>query len=339
MQTTVLLFTRLLGRTSYLILLLLLSFACTEEDEDDLVGNWVRRSDFEGVPRSNAVAFSIGDFAYVGLGFDGDEDLRDFWRYDPTLDFWTMVDSFPATARRAAVGFSVAGKGYVSTGFNGDLEEEFQDCWAFDPEAPAGSQWTRVADFPGTARYDAVAFTTENTAYVGSGFDDNWLKDFYRYNPATDSWAQVVSLGGSKRESATAFSLNGRHYVGTGRNNGIYEFDFWQYDPEISTWRRMEDLDEDDDYNIARHGAVSFTLGNLGYVATGSNGVNMSSVWAYDPALDEWEEKTAFEGISRTEAVSFVVNGRAFITTGRNGGARFDDLREFFPNEEFDEDD
>lgn len=50
----------------------------------DLVGNWVMLSDFDGIPRSDAVGFAIGSKGYLGTGFDGENDVRlnDFWEYD-----------------------------------------------------------------------------------------------------------------------------------------------------------------------------------------------------------------------------------------------------------------
>lgn len=314
-------------------------FSCTESSDEELVGNWIRRSDFEGVPRSNAVAFTIGNFAYVGLGYDGEDDLLDFWRYDPALDFWTIMDTFPGKSRRAAVAFSIGNLGYVGTGFNGDSEQSFADFWVFDPEATSGQQWKSIADFPGSARYSAVAFSSEGKGYVGTGFDNSWLKDFYEYDPTSDTWTQIVSLGGSKREDAIAFSIGNTHYVGTGRNNGAYEYDFWEYFPEEQTWNRKTDIDEEDEYEVARHDAVAFVLNEKGYIATGTNVSNLKTVWEYDPSTDVWEEKTPFEGSARADAVAFTVQGRAFVTTGRSGSVRFDDLREFKPNDASDEDD
>lgn len=324
-----------------LAIIMLVTTGCGlgDDNDDDLLGNWIRRSDFEGIPRSNAVSFTIGERAYVGLGYDGDDDLRDFWSYDAELDFWIRVDSFPGVARRAAVAFSIGDRGYVGTGYNGDLEVEYRDFWSFNPNAAAGAQWTRIADFPGSARFNAVAFADESRGYVGSGFDDNWLKDFYAYDPATGNWEQIVSIGGSKRESAVAFTIDGLHYVGTGRNNGTNEFDFWRYDPGQDRWEQRLDLDEEDDYDVARQGAVAFTLNGMGYVTTGASGFNNNGVWEYNPRDDTWEEKTAFEGSARAEAVAFVINGRAFVTTGRAGSNRYDDIREFRPEEEADEDD
>ena len=332
------------ARSWTLALILLLGVPCTfsscsDDEDDELIGNWVRRSDFEGTPRSDAVSFVIGDFAYVGLGYDGDEDLRDFWRYDARLDFWTRMDDFPGSARRAAVAFSTDERGYVGTGFDSDNDVEFRDFYAFDPAAASGSQWSVIADFPGSARYNAVAFAEADRGYVGSGYDGNWLKDFYAYDPATDSWEQIVSIGGSKREAAAVMSIDGRHYVVTGRNNNQNEFDAWAYDVTSASWEQLNDLDEDDDYNIARYGAVAFSMNGLGYVTTGTSGFNVSSTWEYSPTTDEWEEKSAFEGAARRDAVSFVVNGRAYVTTGASGSTRLDDLREFLPDDESDDDD
>ncbi|MEO0338522.1 MAG: kelch repeat-containing protein [Bacteroidota bacterium] len=317
----------------------LLTGCLNDDDDDDLLGNWIKRSDFEGVTRSGAVSFTLGDFAYVGLGYDGDDYLKDFWRYDPNSDFWQRVDDFPGLGRTAAVAFSVDGKGYVGTGFNGDLDEEFADFWSFAPNAPVGQMWERKADFQGSARYNAVAFALNGKGFVGTGYDGNYLKDFYQYLPENDSWEQIISIGGSKREAAISFVIDNKAYVGTGRSNGVYEFDFWSYDDGTGTWTRLLDIDEEDDYQIDRHGAVAFEMDGFGYVATGSTGATLNTVWEYNPGDDTWEEKTEIEGSRRLEAVAFTLQGRAFVTTGSNGSFRFDDIWEFFPLEEYDEDD
>jgi len=101
------------------------------------------------------------------------------------------------------------------------------------------------------------------------------------------------------------------------------------------------DLDEEDDYSIVRSNAVGFTIGTYGYIATGKGGIGggMNSVWEYDPSRDEWEEKTAFEGVVREGAISFYNGARAFLTTGKSGTLYLDDTAEFFPFQEEDEDD
>jgi hypothetical protein len=53
-----------------------------------LTGSWVESADFEGVTRNNAVAFNIGNVAYVGTGFTGTIRLTDFWSFDGST--WTQ---------------------------------------------------------------------------------------------------------------------------------------------------------------------------------------------------------------------------------------------------------
>lgn len=334
--------TRLYALLAWVILLLPLLTGCDlgSDDSDEKLGNWIRRSDFEGIPRSNAVSFTIGKYAYVGLGYNGSEDLRDFWRYDPDLDFWQKVDSFPGTPRRAAVAFSINNKGYIGTGYNSDLPtEELGDFWEFNPDGASGQQWTRKTDFMGTPRYNALGFSINGKGYIGTGYDGNWLKDFYEYDPDKDAWTQIVSLGGSKREEGAAFVINNKAYVTTGRNNGVYVYDLWEYDPSTGQWTQKVNINEEDNYTIYRNGAAAAGLSGLGYIISGYNGASLGTVWEYDPTADVWEEKTSLEGAVRTNTVSFVVNGRLFITTGNSGGTRLDDTWEFKPMDKYNEDD
>ena len=323
---------------------------CDDDDDEDLWGNWVKLGSFEGLPRTDAVAFIIGDYAYVGTGYNGEEDerLRDFWRYDPQYDTWEEVASLPkeAPARNGAVAFSAAGKGYVGTGYD-DNENKLKDFWEFDPDEGDAGTWTRIDDFPGTARYAAIAFGINDKGYVGTGYDDNRLKDFYQYDPATGQWTQKMSVGGSKRRDAVAFVLNNKGYIFMGVDNLDYVTDAWMYDPETDVWNELKEItsgtndDEsyDDDYSIVGTKAVAFTLDGYAYITTGGPGYAGNRTWEYDPETDLWEEKTNFEGSSRSDAVAFTVNGQAFVATGNSSGYYFDDVWTFYPDEEEDEND
>lgn len=311
--------------------------SCADDDDDDDTvedGNWVKRSSFEGVARSGAVAFVVGDKAYVGLGYDGDDYLTDFWSYDPEKNFWQRVEDFPGIGRTGAVAFAIGNSGYVGTGYDGT--DELKDFWKYDVESDS---WTQIDDFAGSARIRAIAFTSNEKGYVGTGFDGNYLKDIWQYDPAAGNWEQVVSIKGEKRESAVALMIEDQIFVGTGTNNGIYQTDFWEFDAANIDWISKENLTEDDDYTIIRASAAAFSIGESGYITTGNASSNISSTWAYDPILDTWTEKTSFEGSSRQGAVAFTVNGRGYVALGQNSSSRFDDLWEFKPLEEYNEDD
>lgn len=320
----------------------LMSCGLGDDEDDDQIGNWIKRSDFEGVTRSGSIAFSVGDFAYVGLGSDGDDYLTDFWRYDPDLNFWQEMASFPGVGRVSAVAFSIDGKGYIGTGFNDDLDiEELADFWEYDP---ALNVWTQKADYMGGPRFGAVGFAIDGLGYIGTGYDGNYLKDFWTFDPVSNSWVQTVSLFGSKREQAVSFVIDGKAYVGSGRNNGAFVSDFWAFDPSSKVWVELS-LDSDEDYYdeyiaaISRYGATSFSISGLGYIVAGISDNFLNSVYEFDPLSQRWEDVTPFEGSSRSDVVSFEVDDSFFMGTGRNGTRRFDDFYEFRPTEEYDEDD
>ena len=313
---------------------------CDEEDEVE-IGNWVELGDCDCSRRGSAVSFVIGDRAYVGTGYDGEDYLKDFYAYDAATNSWFEVPSMPdtAAARSSAVAFSIGDKGYVGTGIDSD-RNELKDFWSYDV---TNNTWERIADFGGTARRGAIAFALEGKGYVGTGDDgDEDRKDMWQYDPATNAWEQVASFAGVKKTDATVFVINDLAYVATGAKNGVLDEEFFAYDPVENRWESRLPLDEEDDYNIIRSGAVAFTLNGKGYIAMGSTGSTRRDIWEYDPLNDLWDEKTELDsddGSSRVDAVAFVLGSRAFITTGRNGSIRLDDIWEFQPDEEDDEDD
>ncbi|WP_405208671.1 Kelch repeat-containing protein [Aquimarina sp. LLG6339-5] len=325
-----------LQKSLFLVMIFLVTTGCSDDDDDELLGNWVDRSVFDGTPRSSAISFTIDNIGYMGTGFDGDDYLKDFWKYDLEGNFWSQLADFPDLERSAGVGFTINGNGYAGAGFDGD--NELSDFYEYNPST---NTWSPIADFAGGTRRGAVAFNSVSSGYVGTGFDgDNDKKDFWKYNPVTDEWTELVGFGGDKRRDAITFSIGDKVYLGTGISNGLNQEDFWVFDTTTEIWSALADLDDNDDYQIIRNNAVGFSIGNKGYVACGNIGFGPSStVWEYNPETDLWEEKTAYEGITREDAISFYNGTRAFIALGRSGTLYLDDNREFFPLESEDEDD
>jgi N-acetylneuraminic acid mutarotase len=331
------------------ISLSIVMISCGGDDEEvDLIGNWINKSDFEGVPRSDAVGFSIGNKGYVGTGYNPDAKdsvgickngrFMDFWEYDPVKNTWNQKASFPGGYRNGAVGIGTDTKGYIGTGYDGKIS--MNDFWEYDPVANA---WTQKANFMGTPRYGAIGFSISDKCYIGTGYDGYYLKDFWEYDPATDIWTKKSSLGGSKRNNAVAFAINGKGYVCAGIDNGSYEDDFWEYDPGADVWTEKNkisdasDEDFDDAYTTIKGiNKVAFAVNGYGYIATGGEGTATQIVWEYDPVNDLWEEKTAFEGTGRVDAVAFAIDTLGYITTGRSGGYYFDDIYAFDPSADYD---
>ena len=310
-----------------------------DDDDDDLIGNWIKKSAFDGPARSSATSFVIGDYAYIAAGYTGDVYLKDLWAYNSNGDYWEQKADFTGVGRSSASSFTLNNKGYVGLGYDGT--NKLKDFYQYDPSS---NSWTQKTDFAGTARYAAVGFQVGGKAYFGTGYDGNYLKDFYQYDDQANTWTLVNGFSGNKRRNATVFIIADKAYLGTGVNNGVYQEDFWEFDPAADVWTRKRDIDKDtdddytynDEYAITRSNASSFTMSGLGYVVGGEN---IKTVWEYNPTTDLWVERTPLEGATRTDAVGFAINNRGFLMLGRIGSTYFDDAWEFKPLEEQNDDD
>jgi len=241
--------------------------------------NYIQLASFPGVARSGAVAFAINQDIYVGSGYDGDNLLKDFYKYSIADDSWSKIDSLPddAKPRKGAVAFTVNDKGYVGLG-EADNSVYLKDFYCYDPST---SKWTTSVSFGGTKRKEAVSFVIDNVAYVVTGTKSANVNDFWKYdgnaNPDNVVWENLRDISNTD-----------------------------------------DDNSYDDDYDdIVRYGGVAFVSGDKGYVTTGRTTSGTGKVtWEYDPSDDTWDEKTAFEGNSRVGAVSFSLNDVGYVLTG-----------------------
>lgn len=317
----------------------LITQSCSKSSskDDDLIGNWKKANAYGGNARSEAISFTIGNYAYVGMGTTTTERFRDIWEYNLTNDYWTQKADLPTTvpARNSAVAFSIGNKGYMGTGYDG--VNPLNDFWEFDPVA---NQWTQKANFAGSARYEAVGFAADGKGYIACGYDGKYQNNMWEYDPASDQWTPKASVGGDKRSGAMAFVFNNVPYICSGENNGEIQQDLWMYDKAANKWVEKTKIynfssdSYDDSYGtIPRKNGVTFIMGNYVYLTTGENSSINSTTWEYDPAADRWKQKTAFEGTARTGAVAFSLNNRGFVLTGRTGGTSMDNTYEFLPND------
>ena len=260
--------------------------SCTSNSDSTKLGNWVKRADYQGDARYGAVSFVIGDTAYVGTGFGGSTPdgakLNDFWKYDPVKDAWTgmasLTDPADATKDLSRVGASAFAVGSKGYISTGynNNYEMLKDTWEFDP---ASNTWVQKADFPGTARYYGVGFGLGNLGYVGTG--------------------------------------------SAGLSSGTNYSDFYAFNPSTNTWTATNPLKD------KRQQAVCFVIKDSAYVVTGTSAAESAyRMYVYDQKNDQWNErwqiKNATDGsfdddyttLARSGGVAFVINNKAYLTTG-----------------------
>jgi len=185
---------------------------------------WTQKADFAGGPRRQAVAFAIGNFAYVGTGQDASGYRKDFYRYNPITNVWEQMADFGGTARKQAVGFAMGDDGYVGTGDDGVLRNDF---WQYNV---ALNSWFQKASFPGTPRAGATGWSTFPTGFIATGEDLNseYKKDVWEYNYYNNSWVQRNDIPGPGRKNAFSFVLDGTAFLGSGYG-GVFYDDFYAY--------------------------------------------------------------------------------------------------------------
>ena len=139
-------------------------------------------------------------------------------------------------------------------------------------------------------RYGAVGFSINNLCYFGTGiyYYSNTHNDFYVFDPSQPSgnqWSMLTftdPFPGSKRYNSTAFVINNVAYVVTGIDNGVNINDFYKFDPSQPSGSKWKQLN---------------------YI------VNVSPATFDD----------LYTTIARSGAVSFVLNGKGYLTTGITG--------------------
>src|SRR5689334_11761766 len=86
-----------------------------------------------------------------------------------------------------------------------------------------------------------------------------------------------------------------------------------------NTWTKKADFG-----GSARIVAVSFSVGNKGYIGTGSLSTNsgpfVNDFWEYDANTNAWAQKADFGGSTRNNAVGFNIGNKGYIGTGWNAG-------------------
>lgn len=80
--------------------------------------------------------------------------------------------------------------------------------------------------------------------------------------------------------------------------------------------------------------AVGFSIGNKGYIGTGSESINCGlpvrcekdykDFWEYDPVNNTWTQKADFGGDARIQAVGFSIGTKGYIGTGGRSGFKTD---------------
>ncbi|MBN7813511.1 hypothetical protein J0A68_21320 [Algoriphagus sp. H41] len=154
--------------------------------------------------------------------------------------------------------------------------------------------------------------------------------------PDTSSWASNADFPYGDVIEAVSFTVGNKLFIGTGfvffETFSGYSNVFFSYDVQKNEWSKVADLPSD-----ARESAISFSIGEYGYVGLGKDCLGMgicehhyfNDLWRYDPSTNSWMEMAEFPGSPRAYSTSFVIGDKAYITGGSSYGDN--DLWEYSP--------
>ncbi|OQA00209.1 MAG: N-acetylneuraminate epimerase [Bacteroidetes bacterium ADurb.Bin408] len=226
---------------------------------------------------------------------------------------WSSVSDFGGGNSSMGAATAALNKGYAIKGGTTQF-------WEYNPLTDT---WTQKANIGGDIRNDPVCFTINDKIYAGLGNGFTELNDFWMYDPLTNVWTQKAGFGATDstgspiggRAIAVGFALNGKGYVGGGLNSGYAFKDFYEYDPIMNSWTQKNDLP-----GPVRYGAVSFTIGNKAYIATGGDamGTFYNDLWEYDQPTDTWTQKANYPGTPMHRAIAFSIGNKAYLGNGHN---------------------
>lgn len=240
---------------------------------------WTQKSNYPGAGSYANSSAVIGNFAYVGLGYNGTASQTDWWRYDPATDTWTSKASYPGLPRYGASTFVIGSKIYVIAGSPGGVPY-YQDAYVYDTVTDS---WAAIAPFAGGLRNHTNACSFNGKGYAGMGTSDltTCNIDLWEYDPVTDAWTQKTSMPGIGRTHGSHFLIGSKFYICAGLYipTMTYLTDLWEYDILTDSWAARLTFP-----GYPRHFSVGFSVDGFGYLTTGGTSTAVyNDIWQYTP--------------------------------------------------------
>lgn len=270
---------------------------------------------FPGVGRMYAVAQSMNNKLYYGLGFGEAGALKDWWEYDPATNKWTQLANYPAPAWFMK-SFVLANKIFIGMGIisDGVYSGFTSGFYAYNRQS---NTWTMTAQMQIYNGNEAVISNNKYAYLVGGRINSVLVPDVWRYDPAADRWQKMADFPGPLRESPMSFSIGDKGYVVGGGGTGFQPMlkDLWQFDFNSERWKQMADIPQE----AGNMAGFNFALNGKGYIGGGLyNTVDGISffVYEFDPTTNSWTKKERILDAIAYNASATSINNVAYVLGG-----------------------
>ena len=282
--------------------------------------SWTQKANFPGAARDLAAAFSIGNYGYIGCGYDGSY-LNDFYKWDQNTNTWSAIASYPGPGSWSPTSCSINGYGYVGLGQTSS-NTMATDWWRYDS---ASNTWTAMASFPTTGWYDASCFVIGHKCWVvcGSNGGPPYNPSVWMYDANANTWTQKANFPGGQLEGLVAFAIGKTGYAGGGWDGGSFHSAMYRYDTATDTWTPIASIP-------ARPPGLggdprNFVIGSRAYVCLGRDGTNkaMPTGLSYDTVTQAWCQFSRLGLIARAYGAAFVINNKGYMGVGADTNGYF----------------
>ena len=142
-----------------------------------------------------------------------------------------------------------------------------------------------------------------NSKPLNPNFDGNWV--------TIEKQINSPSLVG-----AASFVIDSNTFILLGVDSaGNYSPENFSFNPITSSWVQHASFP-----GSKRRSAVSFTVGNNGYIGGGFDGTKaLSDYWQYNPSLNRWSKIADLPASPRYDAVAFGIGNYGYLGTGTDG--------------------
>ncbi len=249
---------------------------------------------------------------------------------------WEQKAGFPDGVRASSTVAVVGNKAYIFFGKKAINSQYKNDCWEYDA---TNNSWCEKTACPGQERVKAISVEYNGKIYTGLGYNgkglysnENYLKDFWEYNPETDEWKEKAPAPFLGTDACVAFVYKDEIYVGMGFHGIVFGYEFWKYNLLNNVWIKLNNFP-----GQARSGGILCANDYHIFFGTGYLTSNASDWWEYFPESDKWRKRKSIPDKGRVNGTALCVQNRFFISTGRyfkgnlTGGHLKSDIMEYDP--------
>ncbi|GEM_PF-2749313 len=217
----------------------------------------------------------------------------DFYRYEPEIGAWAVLDPIPDKGRdhkkrgveAGGTMAQVDGKFYATKGGNS------LDFWEYNPAAGPGSRWTQMADVPAGAAGVQAGASAAGLTINGSGhvylLKASGTFEFYSYDVASNAWQTMSAAPGQPGEEfgqGSSISCDGTDTIFALK--GTLD-KFYVYVVSTNTWLARSDLPLGPNGKQAKAGAAICYHMRRVYTLKGGN---TQEFWTYNCDDNTWAQ-------------------------------------------------